>query len=140
MDSSSELYDADVAALADLAREFGHHSGRLRYAGVEPHHDLRAITVFRVPDPGWDSEVLRLLQSDVAVRLADAPHTRDELLVARERVWELSGTIAITAISIPVDGTVLAVVADDAVETVQAELDRVVPGLAAVSTAEAVAR
>jgi hypothetical protein len=130
MDSSSELYDADVAALADLAREFGHHSGRLRYAGVEPHHELRAITVFRVPDPGWDSEILRLLRSDVGVRLADAPHTRDELLVARERVWELDGAIPITAISLPADGTVLAVFADAPAESVQAELDRLVPGLA----------
>jgi len=139
MDSSSELYDADVAALADLAREFGHHSGRLRYAGVEPHHDLRAITVFRVPDPGWDSEVLRLLQSDVDVRLADAPHTRDELLVARERVWELAGTIPITAISLPADGTVLAVFADAPAASVQAELDRLVPGLATAAAASTLA-
>jgi len=137
MDSSTEIFDADVAALADLAREFGHHAGRLRFAGVAPDHAHRAITVYRVPDPGWDSEVLRLLQSDVAVHLADAVHTRDELLVARERVWELSGEIAISAISIPVDGTVLAVFADDSVESVQAELDRVVPGLATVSPAGA---
>jgi multidrug efflux pump subunit AcrA (membrane-fusion protein) len=92
-----------------------------------------------MPDPGWDSEVLRLLQSDVAVRLADAPHTRDELLVARERVWELTDTIPITAISIPVDGTVLSVCTDAPAETVQAELDRIVPGLAAVAPASAVA-
>jgi hypothetical protein len=134
----SEVYDADVAALADLAREFGHHAGRLRFAGVAPDHERRAITVYRVPDPGWDGELRALLQSDVAVHLADAPHTRDELLVARERVWELSATIPITAISIPVDGTQLVVVTDAPTESVQASLDRLVPGLATASTGSSV--
>ncbi len=133
MDSSTEIYDADVAAMAELAREFGHHAGRLRYAGVAPDHDRRSITVYRVPDPGWDSEILRLLESEVAVHLMDAPHTREELLVARERAWALADSFAITAISIPVDGTTLAVTSDAPAASVQAELDRLVPGLATAS-------
>jgi hypothetical protein len=134
----SEVYDADVAALADLAREFGHHAGRLRYAGVAPDHERRAITVYRVPDPGWDAEVRTLLRSDVTVHLADAPHTRDQLLVAREQVWELADTIPITAISLPVDGTMLVVTTDAPADSVQADLDRLVPGLATASTGSAV--
>jgi hypothetical protein len=134
----SEAYDADVAALAALAREFGHHAGRLRYAGVAPDHERRSITLYRMPDPGWDAEVRTLLRSDVAVILADAPHTRDQLLVAREQVWDLADTIPITSISIPVDGTMLVVTADAPAATVQAELDRLVPGLAAAAPASTV--
>jgi len=130
MDSSAEIFDADVAALADVAREFGHHSGRRHYAGVAPDHAARAITVYRVPDPSFDSEISTLLEGGVAVHLADAPHSRDELLVARETVWAYADRLAITAISVPVDGRRLVVTADRPEHEVQAELDLLVPGLA----------
>jgi hypothetical protein len=140
MDSSAEIYDADVAALAGLAREFGHHAGRRRFAGVAPDHAARRITVYRVPDPGWDSEISTLLDSDIDVVLADAPHTRDELLVARETVWAYADRLAITAISVPVDGRCLVVTSDRPEAEVQAELDLLVPGLATAAPDRSVLR
>ena len=130
MEGASAVYDADVARLADVAREFGHHAGRHWFSGVVPDHEGAAITVYRVPNPGFDSEIRALLEGDVEVRLADAPHTRDELLVAREHVWGLADTLAITSVSVPADGTRITVVADAPADVVQAELDRVAPGLA----------
>jgi len=132
MEGGSASYDADVAGLADVAREFGHHAGRHWFSGVVPDHDGGAITVYRVPHEGFDSEILALLEGDVEVRLADAPHSREELLVARENVWSLADTLRITSVSVPADGTRLTVVADAPADMVQAELDRVVPGLATV--------
>ena len=132
MEGAPEPFDPDVAGLADVAREFGHHAGRTWFAGVLPDHERRAVTVYRVPNRAFDSEVRTLLDGDVAVHLADAPHTRDDLLVAREHVWGLADSLSITAISVPVDGTRLAVVADAPEDEVQAALDRVVPGLATV--------
>jgi len=130
MEGAPTVYDAGVAALADVAREFGHHAGRHWFSGVVPDHEGGAITVYRVPNPGFDSEIRTLLDGDVEVHLADAPHSRDELLVAREQVWGLADTLAITSVSVPPDGTRITVVADAPADVVQAELDRVVPGLA----------
>jgi hypothetical protein len=132
MEGAPEVYDAAVAELADVAREFGHQAGRHWFSGVVPDHENAAITVYRVPNPGFDSELLTLLAGDVAVRLADAPPSRDELLVARDQAWGLADLLPITAISIPPNGTRITVVADAASDVVQAELDRVAPGLATV--------
>ena len=132
MEGAPEPFDADVAGLADVAREFGHHAGRMWFSGVLPDHEHQAITVYRVPNAAFDSEIRTLLDGVVAVHLADAPHTRDDLLVAREHVWGLADSLSITSISVPVDGTRLVVVAEAPGEEVQAALDRVVPGLALV--------
>jgi hypothetical protein len=128
-DSQLEV-DPGIAAVVDIVRAYGHNHGRLHYAGVVPDHDARAITVYRVPDPAFDSSVHGLVGDDVSLRLVDAPHTRDDLLVARERVWALADSLPIESISIPTDGTRLGVVADAPVDEVQTVLDRVVPGLA----------
>jgi len=133
MDSTTEAYDAGVAAAADLAREFGHHSGRRHFAGVVPDHERRILTVFRVPDPWFDEEMHSFLDSDIDIVLADAPHTRDELLVARETIWAYADRLAITSISVPPDGTRLVVSTDVPQDEVQAELDLLVPGLATAS-------
>jgi len=122
--------DPDVEAVGQLVRAYGHNMGRLRYAGVSADHEHRAITVYRVPDPSFDSSVRGLVGPDVALQFADAPHTRDDLLVARERVWALADSLPIESISIPVDGSRLTVVTDAPVDDAQAALDRVVPGLA----------
>jgi hypothetical protein len=132
MEGPPEVYDAAVAGLADVAREFGHHAGRHWFSGVVPDHERGAITVYRVPNPGFDSEILTLLDGDVTVHLADAPHSRGELLVAREHVWGLADRFPITSVSVPADGTRITVVAEPPADVVQAELDRVVPGLATV--------
>jgi hypothetical protein len=135
-DSPVEL-DPDVEAVADLARAYGHNHGRLHFAGVAPEHEHHAITVYRVPDPAFDSAMRGLVGPDVALHLVDAPHTRDDLLVARERVWALADSLPVESISIPVDGSRLTVVVDAPPDDVQASLDRVVPGLATAVAATA---
>jgi hypothetical protein len=132
MERAAEPFDPDVAGLADVARQFGHHAGRLCYSGVVPDHENRAVTVYRVPNRDFDSEIRALLAGDVAVRLADAPHTRDALLVAREQVWGLADALPILSVTVPADGTRLSVVADAPGDEVQAALDLTVPGLATV--------
>jgi len=139
MDTAAGTFDADVAATVDLARAFGHHAGRLRYAGVAPDHARGSVTVYRVPDPAFDSEIRTLLQGGVEIVLADAPHTRDELIIARETIWAYADRLAITAISVPVDGTVLVVTTEAPEHEVQAELDLLVPHLARASAGSTVA-
>ena len=140
MDGTSDRDDAELTALADVAREYGHHLGSARFAGVVVDHADRSLTVYRVPDPAFDSEMLTLLAGDIPVRLADAPHSRTELLVARERVWALGDSIPITAISVPADGTRLVVTADAPETETQAALDDLVPGLALAASGTAVPR
>jgi len=127
--------DDDVAAGVGVVRAYGHNYGRLHFAGVTADHDNRAIIVHRVPDPSFDSSVRGLISDAVALDLVDAPHTRDDLLVARERVWGLAEALSIESISIPSDGSRLTVVAGAPVDEVQAALDRVVPGLAVAVSA-----
>jgi len=138
MDGTPVELDPAVTALAELAREYGHHAGRHYFAGVVADHLGHAITIYRVPDADFDGEVVTLLDGDVEVRLVDAPHTRDELVVARERVWALAEELPITSISLPPDGTRLTVVCDAPVDDVQVELDRVAPGMATATSGRVV--
>jgi hypothetical protein len=140
MDGTWTPDDAELTALADVAREYGHHLGSARFAGVAVDREAGALTVYRVPDPAFDSELLTLLAGDIPVRLVDAPHSRTELLVARERVWALGDSIPITAISVPPDGTRLVVTADAPEAETQAALDELVPGLAVAASGSAVPR
>lgn len=140
MDDVPADHDPELIALADVAREYGHHLGSDRFAGVGIDDAGRALVVYRVPDPGFDSELLALLAGDIEVRLVDAPHARGELLVARERVWTLAGDLPITSITIPVDGTRLVVTADAPESETQDVLDRLVPGLAVASRGNVVTR
>jgi len=119
--------DPEVAAVAAVAREYGHHLGRMRYAGVTADHERRSITVYRVPDASFDDALRGLL-------------SRDDLLVARERVWALADSLPITSVGIPADGSRLHVVADAPAHEVQATLDRVVPGLATATSGNVPAR
>ncbi len=74
MEDVSGRDDAELTALADVAREYGHHLGRTRFAGVGVDREQRVLTVYRVPDPGFDSELRTLLAGDITIRLVDAPH------------------------------------------------------------------
>jgi hypothetical protein len=132
--------DPEVAAVAAVAREYGHHLGRMRYAGVTADHERRSITVYRVPDASFDDALRGLLSRDVTLHIAEAPHSRDDLLVARERVWALADSLSITSVGIPADGSRLNVVADAPAHEVQAALDRVVPGLATATSGNVPAR
>ena len=78
MDGTPVELDPAVTALAELAREYGHHQGRHHFAGVVADHRGHAITIYRVADADFDGEAGTLLDGDVEVRLVDAPHTRDE--------------------------------------------------------------
>ncbi|HSN06449.1 MAG TPA: hypothetical protein VLV82_03815 [Candidatus Angelobacter sp.] len=140
MDDISGENDHELTALADVAREYGHHLGRYRFAGVAVDTEQRTLVVYRVPDPAFDSELLTLLAGDIEVRLVDAPHAREDLLVARERIWALAGDLPITSITIPVDGTRVVVVADAPETETQELLDRLVPGLALATRGDVVAR
>lgn len=140
MDDMATGPDAELTALADVAREYGHHLGSARFAGVVVDPVERVLTVYRVPDAGFDSELLALLAGDITVRLADAPHSRAELLVARERVWALGDSVPITAITIPPDGSRLVVTADAPAAGTQELLDELVPGLAVASSGQTVPR
>ncbi len=135
----TESSDAAVTSVAERARQYGHHAGRIRYAGVAPDHEARTVTVYRVPDPGFDDEIRTLLSDDdVQVVLADAPHTREELTVARETVWAYAERLSITGISVPVDGSRILVTTDAPEAEVQAQLDLLVPGLARAASAAGV--
>ena len=61
MDDMAIGPDAELTALADVAREYGHHLGSARFAGVEVDPVDRVLTVYRVPDAAFDSELIALL-------------------------------------------------------------------------------
>ena len=127
-----QRYDATVAAVADQARQYGNHAGRAWYAGVRADHEARVVTVFRVPHAAFDDEVRALLGDTVRVEVADAPRTRQELLVAREMAWSISGPFEVETVSIPDDGGRLRVFVTGSSWEAQAQLDRLIPGVADV--------
>jgi hypothetical protein len=90
------------------------------------------LTVYRIPSPGFDSEIQALLGPQVPVEFVDARHSRADLLVAREVVWGLGDDLGVESVSVPVDGSRLDVVVGGNVDDAQAELDRAVPHLVTV--------
>jgi hypothetical protein len=137
MDETQISMDPALAAAADVAREYGHHSGRRSFAGVAVDEPHQGLTVYRVPNAEFDMRLRDLLPVDVSITLVDALHTRDELQVAREQVWDLATALDISAVAIPVDGTVLTVVVAGSETDAQWSLDEVVPGLARAQSATA---
>jgi len=134
MDETTISIDADVSAAADVAREYGHHAGRSWFAGVTADHPDRTLTVYRVAHSDFDVHMRALVPADIDVVFIDAAHSRDELQVARERVWDLAPELTIEAVAVPVDGSVLTVVVTGIESDAQTVLDRVVPGMASAQT------
>ncbi|MFC6237054.1 hypothetical protein [Longivirga aurantiaca] len=120
----------DVAMVADLARQFGHHAGRAWFSGARADEEQGTVTVFRVPNHGFDSELRLLIGDAVPLVLEDATHTREELIVARETAWTLADSLQIEAITIPDDGRGINVYVNAPVSEAQAALDRYLPGIA----------
>ena len=121
-------HDAVAVAVADLARQYGHHAGRAWFTSARATD--ATVTVYRVPNPAFDSELLVMLGTDVPVEVRDARYTRDELIVAREEAWALADDLHIDAITIPDDGSGIHVFVHASVEDAQAALDRRLPGIA----------
>jgi len=139
VDESSLPPDSEVSAAADVIREFGHYAGRRFYAGVTPDHAGGSVTVHRLPDRDFDGEVRALVPRTVMLAFADAPHTRDELIAARETVWLLGETLHVQSVSLPQDGTTLTVVVEADADAAQRILDEAAPHLVRVELGTTVA-
>lgn len=128
MDADPFGPDHDALATADLARQYGHHAGRAWYSGSRVEDG--GVTIYRVPNPAFDSELLLMLGTGVPVLLREARFTREELIVAREEAWSLADALLIDAITIPDDGSGINVFVHASVEVAQDTLDRALPGIA----------
>jgi len=122
--------DKDVATVADLARQFGHHAGRAWFSGARADEEQGTVTIYRVPNHAFDSELRLLIGDAVPLLFEDATHTRDELIVARETAWTFAESLQIEAITIPDDGRGINVFVNVPVSDAQAALDRYLPGVA----------
>lgn len=122
--------DHDVATVADLARQFGHHAGRAWFSGARADEAAGVVTVFRIPDETFDGELRLLLGTSVQILLEDARYTREELTVAREEAWGFGDDLQIEAITIPDDGSGINVFVHAPVADAQAVLSRALPGVA----------
>ncbi len=122
----------DRALATDVVRLYGNNDGRTWFAGVRLGDADDEIVVFRRPAPDFDGAVARLVPDGVRVTFVDAPHTRAELLEAREQVFDLTDEIHVVDVRLPTDGTTLSVEVDGAADEAAAVLQRRVPGLAAV--------
>jgi hypothetical protein len=113
----------------DRVRQFGSHAGRFSYSGVRVDGDV--MTVYRVPNPGFDLEV-RTLLGDVPYRLEDAAHPRADLIVVREMAWLIEGGFEVESVVVPEDGSKVRVFVAGSTWDAQEELDRAAPGCAEV--------
>ena len=122
----------DLTLAIDVVRLYGNNDGRQWFAGVLAGDADDEIVVFRRPNPDFDGAVVRLVPDGVRVTFADAPHSRAELLEAREQVFDLTDEIQVVDVRLPADGSALKVEvagpAEDAVVVLRAR----VPGLADV--------
>ena len=132
---SSLLADADVAlqSAVDSVRGFGFGEGRAWFAGLRIDHRQASLTIFRIPDGGFDQRVRNLVGPNVRVSFQEAAHSRTELEAVRDRVWELPGSEDIAGVSLPVDGSTLKVILDGNAIAAQAWMNVTFPGLVSVS-------
>lgn len=137
MDADPYASDTDAATIAALARQFGHHAGRAWFSGARVDEARGVITIYRVPNRGFDDELKRLVGDAVPLEFQDTIHTRDELLVARETAWGLAEPLQIEAITIPDDGSGITVYVHVPVASAQESLDRLLPRLATARDASA---
>jgi hypothetical protein len=125
----------DRALAMDVVRLYGNNDGRTWFAGVRLGGGDDEIVVFRRPHVDFDGAVTRLVPDGVHVAFVDAPHSRAELLEARERVFDLTDEIGVVDVRLPADGTTLAVEVAGAADEAAAVLRNRVPGLAEVVAA-----
>ncbi len=114
----------------DVVRLYGNNDGRTWFAGVLAGEADDEVVVFRRPNHDFDGAVARLVPDGVRVTFVDAPHTRAELLEAREVVFDLTDEISLVDVRLPHDGSVLAVAVDGPTEPADEVLRRRVPGMA----------
>jgi hypothetical protein len=120
----------DQALALDVVRLYGNNDGRLWFAGVLAGGTADEVVVFRRPNADFDGAVAHLVPDGVRVTFVDAPHTRAELLEAREEVFDLTEELHVIDVRLPTDGSTLAVSVDGPVEDADVVLSRRVPGLA----------
>lgn len=132
---TSLLADADVAlqSAVDSVRGFGFGDGRACFAGIHVDHRHASLTIFRIPDGGFDQRVRDLVGPSVRVNFQDAAHARTELEAVRDRVWELPGSEDIVGVSVPIDGSTLKVSLDGNAIAAQAWMNVTFPGLVSVT-------
>ncbi len=122
----------DRTLALDVVRLYGNNDGRLWFAGVLAGESDDEIVVFRRPNLDFDGAIALLVPDGVRVTFVDAPHTRAELLEARERVFDLTDELQVVDVRVPSDGSVLAVHVDGPADEAALVLQRRVPGLADV--------
>ncbi len=127
----------DAAAVADLARQFGHHAGRTWFSGARADETRGLVTIYRVPNRAFDDELRLLVGESVPLEFQDSLHTRDELIVARETAWTFADSLQIEAITIPDDGSGINVYVHVPVASAQETLDRFLPRIARAVDASA---
>ncbi|HET7902514.1 MAG TPA: hypothetical protein VFL59_15130 [Candidatus Nanopelagicales bacterium] len=120
----------DQALALDVVRLYGNNDGRPWFAGVLAGETGDEIVVFRRPNVDFDGAVAHLVPDGVHVTFVDAPHTRAELLEAREEVFDLTDELHVVDVRLPTDGSTLAVSVEGPVEDADVVLSRRVPGLA----------
>lgn len=130
MDADPYGASRDIATIAEMARQFGHHAGRSWFSGARADEETGSVTVYRVPNGSFDDELRLVLGPDVPVLVQDARFTRDELIVAREEAWAYGDDLQIDAITIPDDGSGINVFVHVPVDDAQAVLNRTLPGMA----------
>jgi hypothetical protein len=122
----------DLALAVDVVHLYGNNDGRLWFAGVRLDESNNHLVVFRVPGGDFDAIVTDIVPTGVQVDFVDAPHTRAELLEARERVFDLTDKIAVVDIRVPNDGTTISVDVSGSADDAELLLRREVPGLVSV--------
>lgn len=133
MDTPTTGSRPDVDLALDVVRLYGNNTGRDWYAGVRASTEDDEIVVFRKANADFDGAVAKLVPDGVRVTFLDAPHSRAELLEARERVIDLTDVISLVDVRIPADGTQLRVAVGGSVQDAEQLLRQQVPGMASVS-------
>jgi hypothetical protein len=121
--------DEALEAAAERARQYGHHLGKLRFAGVRIDEDAGSLAVYRVPGTGtFDDDCRAVVGDDVALSFLDATHAYYDLTIAREVAWSIQGDFEVESVVIPEDGSRIRVFVRGSEWDAQAQLDRQVPG------------
>ena len=121
--------DEALEAAAERARQYGHHLGKLRFAGARVDEDAGSLQVFRVAGTGtFDDDCRAVVGDDVALTFLDATHSYYDLTIAREVAWSIEGDFEVESVVVPDDGSRIRVFVRGSEWDAQAQLDRQVPG------------
>ena len=118
-----------VSTAADAVKSYGAEAGSTWFTSVVADHIGNSLTVYRVPNPGFDAHV-RALSRGVPVTLRAALHSRQELEAAMHAIDVAD--IRFVAIFPRTDGSGLDVLVSGSAASTQAELDELLPGLTTV--------